>query len=46
LAKLGILAQLVVHFPIMKEGISNGGLVAYIYCMVLTIEFFNFSYAS
>jgi hypothetical protein len=44
--ELGILVQLVVHFPTIVKGTSNGGIVAYIYCMVFTMDFFNFLFAS
>jgi len=39
--ELGILVKLVVHSPTIVKGTSNGGVVAYIYCMVSTMNFFN-----
>jgi hypothetical protein len=44
--ELGILVQLAVHSPTIVKGTSNGGVVACIYCMVSTMEFFNFLFAS
>jgi len=45
--KLGIIAQLVVHSPTIVKGInSNGGVTICIYCMVSTMDFFNFSSTS
>jgi hypothetical protein len=44
--ELGILAQLVVHFPIERVSRSSGRLATYICCMVSTIDFFNFSSTS
>jgi len=44
--ELGILVQLVIHFPTIVKGASNDGVVAYIYCMVSTMDFFNFLFAS
>jgi hypothetical protein len=41
-AKLGILAQLVVHFPTKGLGKSDGRLTTCICCMVSTINLFNF----
>jgi hypothetical protein len=39
--ELGILVKLVVHSPTIVKGTSNGGVVAYVYCMVSTMNFFN-----
>ncbi len=44
--ELGILVQLLVHSPTIVKGTSNGGVVACIYCMVSTMEFFNFLFVS
>jgi hypothetical protein len=44
--ELGIFVQLVNHSPTKVKGASNGGVVAYIYCMVSTMNFFNFLFAS
>jgi hypothetical protein len=44
--ELGILAQLVVHSPTIIKGILGDVLTAYIYCMVSTIDFFNFYFVS
>jgi hypothetical protein len=45
--ELGIIAQLVVHSPIVVKGInSNGRMTTRIYCMVSTMDFFNFSSTS
>ncbi len=42
LIKLGIIAQLEVHSPIIVKGInSNGGVATCIYCMVSTMDFFK-----
>jgi hypothetical protein len=37
--KVGIHAQLVVHFVVRVEGMLGGGLAIYIYCMVSTMDF-------
>ncbi len=37
--KLGIHAQLVVHFVVGVEGMLGGGLAIYICCMVSTMNF-------
>jgi phosphatidylserine synthase len=43
---LGIPAQLVVHYSIEGVGKSSGKLTTYIYCIVSTIDLFNFSLTS
>jgi hypothetical protein len=44
--ELGILAQLIVHFVVEGVGKYDGRLNAYIYCMISTIDLFNFSLVS
>jgi hypothetical protein len=44
--QLGILAQLVVHSPTIIKGMLGDVLIAYIYYMVSTIDFFNVYFVS
>ncbi len=44
--ELGIPTQLVIHSLAVVESMLNHGLVAEICCLVFTINFFNFSFAS